>query len=550
MKSIEIRKALQDIATEMGLPWSDKVVIEPPRDAKHGGDFAINMAMVLAREAKLPPRTLAENLLNPIKKLPFVEDVSIAGPGFINITLCNEVWHKAILEMEAQGINYGKNDLGKGKKTQVEFVSANPTGPLHIGHGRGAAVGDSLARILRFCGYDVQTEYYINDVGLQMNTLGLSVWLRARELKNLDVVWPEQYYRGDYIIDIAREVLDREENLLDLPEAEGQDICYKYAMDSILDGIKKDLADFRVEHENWFSEKSLVAKGAVEEGFAKLKQAGHSYENDGALWFETTKFGDDKDRVLKKSSGALTYFASDIAYHNDKYARGFDYVIDVWGADHHGYIPRMRAAIEAIGREQADFDVVLIQLVNLLKNGQNISMSTRAGTFETLADVIQEVGVDAARFMFLSRKSDSPLDFDLELVKQRSMDNPVYYVQYAHARICALLRRAKEKGISIDENTNLNDFDCLTHVDDLALVRMAARFSQVVESAASNLSVHYVGNYLTEMAGILHSYYAKHHVVQEEDMPLTKARLALLRAVGQVFAGGLTLLGVSAPDTM
>ncbi len=550
MQSVLIANALQKIVEDMGLTWSPKVVIEPPRDTKHGGDFAANVAMVLAKDAKMAPRALAEKLLEPIKALDFVADVSVAGPGFLNITLCHEVWHKVIMDIEAQGQNYGKNNLGQGKKTQVEFVSANPTGPLHIGHGRGAAVGDSIARILRFCGYDVQTEYYINDVGIQMNILGLSVWLRARELKNLSVEWPDQYYRGEYIIDIAKELLLEQENLLDLPAEEGQHICYKYAMQSILDGIKQDLMDFQVHHDVWFSEKSLVNQGAVEQSFAKLAKAQLSYESDGALWFATTKYGDDKDRVLKKSDGSLTYFASDIAYHNEKYERGFDYVIDAWGADHHGYIPRMRAAIAAIGREQKDFDVVLIQLVNLLKNGQNISMSTRAGTFETLADVVKEVGVDAARFMFLSRKSDSPLDFDLELVKQRSMDNPVYYVQYAHARICALLRRGAERGIVLDNSTDINALSCLTHVDDLGLVRMAARFSSVLESAASNLAVHHIGSYLSEMAGALHSYYAKHHVVQEEDMDLSRARLVLLRAVGQVFANGLSLLGVSAPETM
>ncbi len=547
---MQIREALQKIVHDMGLTWPDKVVIEPPRDAKHGGDFAANIAMVLAREAKLAPRVLAENMCAPINALPFVADVSVAGPGFLNITLCNDVWHQAILNIAEQGENFGKNNLGKGKKTQVEFVSANPTGPLHIGHGRGAAVGDSLARILDFCGYDVSTEYYINDVGLQMNILGLSVWLRARELKNLVVEWPEQYYRGDYIIDIAKELLDVREDLLSLPEKEGQNICYQYAMQSILDGIKQDLSDFRVKHDVWFSEKSLVAKGAVEQSFKTLKDAKLSYESEGALWFETSKLGDDKDRVLKKSDGFLTYFASDIAYHDEKYSRGFDYVIDVWGADHHGYIPRMRAVIAAIGREQSDFDVVLIQLVNLLSNGQNISMSTRAGTFETLADVIKEVGVDAARFMFLSRKSDSPLDFDLELVKQRSMENPVYYVQYAHARICALLRRADEKQIVVDKDLSVQDLACITHIDDLALAKMAVRFTNVVEYAASNLAAHHISNYLAEMAGALHAYYARHHVVQEEDLNLTKARLVLLQAVKHVFANGLNLLGVSAPETM
>ncbi len=545
-----LRLALQGIVQEMGLVFPAKVTIEPPRDTKHGGDLAANVAMMLAKEAKMAPRALAESLAEKLQAVPNIALVEVAGPGFLNVTFKPEFWQESLLHMEAQGARFGANVVEEKKKAQVEYVSANPTGPLHIGHGRGAAVGDSLARILRFAGHEVSTEYYINDAGNQMRLLGFSVWLRARELAKLPVEWPESYYKGSYIIDIAKEMLDKDPDLLQKDDAVAQDLCYEYAMNSIMDGIKQDLVDFRVGHDVWFSEKSLVDRGAIDAGFAALKSAGLSYEKDDALWFATESLGDDKDRVLRKSDGSLTYFASDIAYHHHKFERGFDYLIDVWGADHHGYIPRMRAAISAIGHEQEDFDVVLIQLVNLLENGKPVSMSTRAGTFETLADVVAEVGVDAARFMFLSRKSDSPLDFDLELVKQRSMDNPVYYVQYAHARICAVLRRCEERGLTLPATSTMVDMQALTHADDLALIRMAARFPHVVKLSAQNLGPHFISHYLSECASTLHSYYAKHHILQEEDTNLAKARLTLLRAVGTMLATGLDLLGVSAPESM
>ncbi len=561
-----VRKALQDIVQEMGLTFPEKITIEPPRDAKHGGDLAANVAMMLAKEAKIPPRTLAENIAEKLQGFDFVQLVEVAGPGFLNVTLTAEFWQENLLYMESMGEKYGAHVVDTPQKVQVEFVSANPTGPLHIGHGRGAAVGDSVARILQFAGHEVQREYYINDAGNQMRLLGLSVWLRAREICGLPVEWPESYYKGEYIVDIAKEVLlqspsslapQKAEKLLaqvaglmEMEPEKAQDICYEYAMTSIMDGIEKDLTDFRVGHDVWFSEKSLVERGAIDAAFATLKEAGLSYEKDGALWFATESLGDDKDRVLRKSDGSLTYFASDIAYHHDKFQRGFNYLIDVWGADHHGYIPRMRAAISAMGREQKDFDVVLIQLVNLLKNGKPVSMSTRAGTFDTLAEVVEEVGVDAARFMFLSRKSDSSLDFDLELVKQRSMDNPVYYVQYAHARICALLRRGAERGMDLPQTTVLADLAVLTHADDLMLIRTAARFPHVVKLAAQNLGPQFMSHYLTELAGLLHSFYGRQPILQEENIPLSKARLALLRTVAKVLANGLDLLGVSAPDTM
>ena len=545
-----LEASFRAVLNDMPLSWPEKAVIEPSKDPKHG-DLASNLALVLAREARMPPRELASRMAEKLREIDSsLESVEVAGPGFLNVTFSPSFWRETVLRVDEAGERFGSTIMGRGRKIQVEYVSANPTGPLHIGHGRGAAVGDSLARVLRFAGYDVTTEYYINDAGRQMRLLGLSIWLRAKELAGLPVVWPDDYYRGSYIIAIAREMMDKDPSLTTLSDAEGQEKCFAYGMNSILAGIKKDLEDFRVEHQVWFSERSLVERGAVEETFARLKDAGLSFEKDGALWFRTTDFGDDKDRVLRKSDGSLTYFASDIAYHDDKYRRGFDKVVDVWGADHHGYIPRMRAAVQALGRKPEDIEVVLIQLVNLLANGEQIAMSTRAGKFETLADVVKEVGVDAARFMFLSRKSDSHLDFDLELVKQRSMDNPVYYVQYAHARVRSVLRKASEMGMQLPEKCGPAELAGLVAPEDMALLRALDRFEDVAQSAARNLAVHHVSTYLMEVAGMLHSYYANHPVLQAGDAITVRSRLALLRAVSRVIANGLSLLGVSAPESM
>ena len=545
-----LRSALMGIVEEMGLNWPAKAVIEPPRDPKHG-DLAANIAMLLAREAHKNPRELAQIF---VEKLPQrcadIEKVEVAGPGFCNVTFSQHFWRKTVCEVEAAGAAYGQSSVGQGRKTLVEYVSANPTGPLHVGHGRGAAVGDSLARLLRKAGFDVETEYYINDAGRQMRILGLSVWLRVKELAGRPVEWPEDYYRGSYIIDIAREMLAEDPSLPDMEDQAGQDRCYERAMNEILDGIKADLADFRVEHQHWFSEKTLVESGAVKAAFDALTEAGHTFDKDGAFWFATQALGDDKDRVLRKSDGSLTYFASDIAYHHNKFQRGYDWLIDIWGADHHGYVPRMRAAITAMGKPRESFDVVLIQLVNLLQGGKPVSMSTRAGTFETLADVVKEVGADAARFMFLSRKSDTSLDFDLELAKQRSLDNPVYYVQYAHARICAVLRRAEERGITLPAAATDELLAALDTPEDMALLRKMAGFEDMVGTAAQALAVHHVSHYLMDLAGMLHSYYAKHQVLLADDTARTLSRLALLRAVSQVLRNGLDLLGVSAPEAM
>jgi arginyl-tRNA synthetase len=549
MRSAEfLRTSLAAIFSDMGLDLPARTVVEPPKDAKFG-DLSTNAAMLAAKEAKEPPRPLAEKLAAALAALPDIVRAEAAGPGFCNVTFAPGFWHRTVLDIAGQGDAYGSVADGGGRKVLVEFVSANPTGPLHVGHGRGAAIGDAVARLLRRCGWAVDTEYYVNDAGNQMRTLGLSVWLRVRECAGLPVTWPEDYYKGGYIADIAREMLDRDPSLPSLPDGEGRERCYAYAKDRILEGIREDLAAFRVEHARYFSEKSLVAAGGVDAAFAALAAAGHTYEKDGALWFAASKLGDDRDRVLRKSDGSLTYFAGDIAYHLDKYRRGFQRLIDVWGADHHGYIPRVKAAVAALGRDPDSLDVVLIQLVNLLKDGKPIAMSTRAGTFETLSDLVADVGVDAARFIFLSRKSDSPLDFDMDLVKMRTKDNPVYYVQYAHARICQVFGKAAERDCPRWEGVGLGDLAPLDTPEDIALLRQLDAFPDVVSGAGRALAVHHVVEYLTELAVALHGYYTK-HLVLGDDAATSRARLALMACVALVLRNGLDILGVEALEKM
>jgi arginyl-tRNA synthetase len=541
---------LQAFVQTKGWQWPDKATLEPPKDEKFG-DLASNLAMMLTKQAKTSPRSIAEEIRTSLlADCPEIETIDIAGPGFLNFFFKRDFWLATISQVASRKEAYGTTKLGTPMKVQVEYVSANPTGPLHIGHGRGAAIGDSLTRILRATGHEVQTEYYLNDAGRQMLMLGNSVWIRLKQLAGQDVALPDESYKGEYIRDIAADILaDKGQSFLDTPEDEAVEYCKDVAVDEILTGIKEDLTNFRVEHQNWFSEKSLVNDGIVEKTLADLKAKGLAYDKDGALWFESTRFGDDKDRVLRKSNGYLTYFASDIAYHADKIDRGFDLMVDIWGADHHGYVPRMKAGIEAIGNDRESLQVILVQLVNLLRNGEQIAMSTRAGKFETLADVCQEVGVDAARFIFLSRKSDSHLDFDLEVVKQQSMDNPVYYVQYAHARICSLMAKAEERGIKETEPK----MDLLTLLDtpeDLALLKKMDRFPDVLTLAARTLSPHHVSYYLQELAGDLHRYYNVHHILNAPQPELLQARLHLFKAVAQILRNGLDLLGVSAPEKM
>jgi len=545
-----IQDKLKQIITTRGLGWPEKVSLEPPKEKKFG-DLATNIALVTCKQVGQNPRQWAESLKDELLKLcPDLEKIEVAGPGFLNFFFKTSFWHEVVKKIFEQKDTYGSSNLGQGKKVQIEYVSANPTGPLHIGHGRGAALGDSLTRIMRFTGFDVHTEYYLNDAGRQMRLLGLSVWVRYQQLCGRSVSLPDECYKGEYIKDIAKEILARyNHDLLSKSEQEAITLCQEAAMHSILEGIKKDLENFRVEHQVWFSEKSLVEQGEVENTLDYLKNKGLAYEQDGALWFKSTQFGDDKDRVLKKSDGLLTYFASDIAYHKNKFDRGFELVVDIWGADHHGYVPRMKAAVQALGKDEESLQVILVQLVNLLREGEPVAMSTRAGEFVTLSEVCEEVGVDAARFIFLTRKSDSHLDFDLEVVKKKSLDNPVYYVQYAHARICSLMLKAKEREINI--NQSLNDLlPLLNTEEDMAILKHLDQFSDTLTTCARTLSPHHLSYYLQELAGLLHRYYTVHPVLNAKDNLLIQARMVLFQAVAQVLKNGLTLLGVDAPQRM
>lgn len=547
-----LHRLLAEAVAAHGWNWPAKTTIEPPRDSTHG-DLAANVAMMLSKEAKKPPRQIAEDLrAHILQDASAIASVDIAGPGFLNVRFTPAFWQATVLEILEQGDAYGDCDLGQGKKLQVEYVSANPTGPLHIGHGRGAALGDSLARLLRKAGYVVETEYYLNDAGRQMRMLGESVYRRAQQHHSPDLPFLDEGYKGDYIKDIAADVLQAHPDLLTMPEGEATSLCQRWAMDAILAGIKSDLAAFRCEHQVWFSEQSLLDSGAVDRVFAQLTEAGHFYEKDGALWFASSTLGDDKDRVLRKSDGSLTYFASDIAYHADKYARGFDLVVNIWGADHHGYIPRMQAAVQALGQPQGALEILLVQLVNLLRDGEPIPMSTRAGEFETLADVVAEVGADAARFIFLSRKSDAKLDFDLEVVKRQSMDNPVFYVQYAHARICSVERKAEEEGRTdiLEGTKDLTDLASLHTPEDMLLLRKLEQFPDVVQAAAMAPSPHPIAGWCQETAQALHRHYTQHSVLNADDPAVARARLCLLRAVAQAIRNGLAVLGVDAPTRM
>ncbi len=549
--TLVIREILKDTVSILGVELPKKVQIEPPREKKFG-DIATNIAMLLASTLKDSPRNIAKKIKDLIleRHSTHIEKIDIAGPGFINFFLSKSFWQSEVLKILNKGEDYGRSDLGMGKKVLVEYVSANPTGPLHVGHGRGAAVGDSLARILKFCGYEVTTEYYINDAGRQITLLGKSIYIRYKQLFGFEDEICDDCYKGEYIIDIANKIKQElGDALLKKEPNDAIQFCSQFGQDLILEQIKQDLKNFRVLHENWFSEKSLVAENFVDKTIELLKQKGLVYEKEGALWFSSSKFGDDKDRVLKKSSGDLTYFASDIAYHKDKLDRGFDLLIDIWGADHHGYIPRMKAAICALGRDKQDLQVILIQLVNLLRGGKQVSMSTRSGEFVTLEEVLNEVGPDAARFIFLSRKSDSHLDFDLELAKQRTMENPVYYVQYAHARICSVFAKAKERHIDISMKPN-EVINYLTLDLEIDILKKLNEFQDIVLTCARILSPHMLTFYLMELAGMFHQYYNKCPVLGAEQKELIFARCYLLMAIRQVIAQGLYLLGVNAPERM
>ncbi len=556
------------------------IQIENSRDSTHG-DFACNIALLLAKSARRKPRELAEKLAGALPVSRLVDKVEVAGPGFINFFMAPAAFQNVVKAILDAGEAYGHSTIGNGKRVQVEFVSANPTGPLHVGHGRGAAYGATVADLLAATGFRVHREYYVNDAGRQMNILATSIWLRYLERCGEQFTFPENGYRGQYVRDIADRIYqqtgsklcrsatelfdsvpadesgggDRERHIDALiarsRELLGDDYewIFQTGLDSILSDIREDLEQFGVVYEEWFSERSLMASGTVGKVIERLKRSGHLYEKNGALWFRSSAFGDEKDRVVVRENGQPTYFASDIAYHADKMERGFERIIDIWGADHHGYVPRIRAALTALGYDSGRLDVLLVQFANLYRNGQRVQMSTRSGSFVTLRELREEVGNDAARFFYVMRKCEQHMDFDLELAKSRSSDNPVYYVQYAHARVCSVMNQLEEKQLSHDLSSGLEHLYRLTEPHEQKLLRSLSRFPETVESAALSHEPHMLTHYLRELATDFHTYYNAHQFLVDS-AGLRDARLSLILALRQVIANGLGLLGVSAPEKM
>jgi arginyl-tRNA synthetase len=528
-------------------------VIEIPNNPEHG-HFATNVSMVLASSQRRRPKDIAETIVGNLKDdRHLLQSVEIAGPGFINFRIQAEEWCRLLTEMGNLKGEYGRNDQGSGEKILVEFVSANPTGPLHLGHGRGAALGDTLCRVLAFCGYDVVREFYINDAGAQVRLLGESIYSRFRQISDPDYPFPEAGYHGDYILDLAQ-AISRKKNLNDLPPEAAIEYCAQKGKEMMLVEIETDLNRFRVAFDVWSSETDLHDSGLLQETLRVIQADGYLYERDGATWIKTSQFGDDKDRVIRKKDGQLTYFAADIAYHLQKYEKGFTRAVNIWGADHHGYVPRIRAALSAHGVSEGWLSVMLIQLVKLWEGGQEIKMSKRAGSFVTLRELIDAVGEDAVRFVFLTKSHDSPLDFDIDLVKKRDSDNPVYYVQYAHARLCSIFRKAEAEGIPyVTPNDDLSRH--LVLEEELAMIRFMADFPALLTDICATLEPHRLTYYLTDLAARFHRYFnlgtkSPECRVVTADTDLTQARLALADGVRTVIANGLRLLGVEAPEQM
>lgn len=559
------------------------VQIDRARDPAHG-DFASNIAMLLAKAARRKPRELADLIVSSLPDSGLVTRVEIAGPGFINFFIADTAYHRVIEDILQKGSAYGRSQAGGGQSVQVEFVSANPTGPLHVGHGRGAAYGATLANLLAAAGYNVQREYYVNDAGRQMDILALSVWLRYLERFGQEVPFPANGYRGDYIYDIAEQLQQRQQDACVEPAAEvGRDLppdetaggdkehhvdalveraktllgearyrtLFDLSLNAIQESIRADLAAFGVLYDNWFSERSLTASGAVDSVLRRLEDNGQVYRKDGAQWFKSSAFGDEKDRVVKRENGQTTYFASDIAYLVNKFERGFKRIIYVWGADHHGYVPRLMAACQALGYDPQAVEIPLVQFANLFRHGERVQMSTRSGEFVTLDQLCKEVGADAARFFYVNRKYEQHLDFDLDLAVSQSKDNPVYYIQYAHARICSVFAKLAEQGQSYSHNARRgsDNLSRLSTSHESALMAALSRYPEVLESAAQHRDPHLLAQYLRELANVFHTYYNEHRVLVD-DLDLRDARLTLSAAVRQVVANGLELLGVSAPESM
>ncbi len=574
-----IKKCIQDLISKgILIEMPPNVRLDHTKDNSHG-DYATNIALMLSKQAKMKPVDLAKIIVDQLEESSFINKIEIAGPGFINFFISDESSSSVVSEIIDQEALYGSSEIGQGKKVLLEYVSANPTGPLHVGHGRGAAYGATISNLLRAVGFKVDNEYYVNDAGRQMDILAVSIYLRYLSLCGENLRFPDNGYQGQYIKDIAQVIYESsgEEfyKKLDLIFAnvskdgsEGGDkeshidgliensksilgdsfrAIFQVGIESILGGIKSDLSEFGVVFEKWFSEQSLIDTGLSESCISKLKESQKVYQKDGALWFKTTNYGDEKDRVVVRDNGNHTYFASDIAYHFDKFERGYDKIINVWGADHHGYISRVKASIDALGHSPDKLEILLVQFANLYRGGSKVQMSTRSGSFVTLEDLRKEVGNDAARFFYILRKSEQHMDFDLDLAKSKTNENPVYYIQYAHARICSVFRQANEKEMEVDHSqANLS---LLTEGIEKNIIKELSRYKSVLESSAIQYEPHQLAYYLRDLSTHFHSYYNACKFIVE-DKHLTQARLSLIHATRQILINGLSILGVSAPESM
>lgn len=558
-----------------------KIQVDATKDKQHG-DFASNIAMILAKPLQRKPRDIAEMIIKAIPSSSQISKIEIAGPGFINFYLTSDALYSVLTDICAAGDQYGHCNVGQGKKILIEYVSANPTGPLHVGHGRHAAYGAVVADLLETVGYQVHREYYVNDAGRQMDILAASTWLRYLTLCGEDVTFPANAYKGEYVIDVARDllkdhgsqfVIPAKQFFADLPldEPAGGDkeiyidavvakakellgsknykIVFDMALNSILKDIHDDLAEFGVTYQNWFSEREFVQTDVVDRNLKELQNKGLTYEREGALWFRSTDFGDEKDRVLVRSNGVRTYFANDFSYHINKFERGFDYAIDIFGADHHGYVPRVKAGMQARGIQPDQLTYLLVQFVTLYRHGEQVQMSTRSGSFVTLRELRDEVGNDAARYFYVMRKCEQHVDFDLDLAKAQSNENPVYYIQYAYARICSVLRQLAEKSMTYQQAEGLSNLSRLNESHELQLISTLGRYPTLIRSAATQHEPHILTNYLRDLATDFHSYYNSHPFLVE-DSALRNARLTLILAARQVLANGLKLIGVNAPERM
>jgi len=552
------------------------------KDATHG-DFTSNIAMMLAKPIGRPPREVAQLIIDTMPQDGSIKKIEIAGPGFINFFLAQERTLTIVNDILVAGNTFGQSNAGNQAKVQIEFVSANPTGPLHVGHGRGAAYGATLASLMRAVGFVVDCEYYVNDAGRQMNILATSIWLRYLQENDIDIPFPSNGYKSEnYIYDIARSLkrnhgnsfvhsaksvmqgipadepdggdkelhidalIERAESLLGHDDYQ---TVFNAGLNSILADIREDLEEFGVHYNNWYSEQSLTDRDLISKAVKQLQDAGYIYKDNGALWFRSTDFGDEKDRVVIRDNGQGTYFASDIAYHLDKFERGYDHMINIWGADHHGYVSRVRAALTAMGKDESKLDILLVQFANLYRGGERVQMSTRSGSFVTLRELREEVGTDAARFFYVMRKCEQHMDFDLDLAKSQSNDNPVYYIQYAHARICSVLVQLSEKQLKHDIENGQQHLNLLIEKHETDIISKLDAYADIINKAAFNAEPHLLVHYLRELANLLHSYYNAHHFIID-DNNLRDARLNLISATKQILHNGLTLLGVSAPQKM